>query len=71
MEEKLEKYEIIREISQLLESDPNAIPMELSMLDFLEEDELLKIRNGLLRQKEIRPKENQAWFDELVEKCGK
>ena len=65
------KEELIREIACLIESDPDAEPMSLDILSFMDEPDLITIREGLLKNKANRPKEHQAWFDELVDKCSK
>ena len=70
-EEKITKEEIVQEIAVLIESDPEAEPMSLDILDFMDEEDLLKIRDGLLKHKAARPQEHKAWFDELVDKCSK
>lgn len=70
-EEMPSKEEIIKEIARLIESDPESEPMSLDLLGFMDEPDLLTIREGLLRNKANRPQEHQAWFDELVDKCSK
>jgi len=59
------KKELIEEISKLIESDPNAIPMELNMLDFLSEDDLVSVLKNLYRSKDSRSEQNEVWFKEL------
>lgn len=70
-EENLSKEEIIDQIAQLIESDPEAEPMSLDLLGFMDAPDLITIRDGLLKNKANRPKEHEAWFDELVDKCSK
>jgi len=64
----VEKEELIQEIAKLVESDPNAIPLNLTLLDILSYEELVSVKNNLLKSKENRSAENDQWFDELVKK---
>ncbi len=64
----IEKKELIVEIAKLIESDKDAVPMDLSILEFMREDELISILKNLYRSKESRSQENEAWFDELCQK---
>lgn len=68
MNKELTKDEIIKEIAQMIESDPNATPMELNMLNFFSEEELLSILKNLYKSKENRSKENEEWFTQLCQK---
>ena len=62
------KEELIQEIAKMVESDPNATPMELSILEFLSEEELSSVLKNLYTSKENRSAENDIWFDELCRK---
>jgi hypothetical protein len=62
------KEELIQEIAKMVESDPNATPMELSILEFLSEEELSSVLKNLYKSKENRSAENDIWFDELCKK---
>lgn len=62
------KEELIQEIAKMIESDPDAIPMELSILEFLSEDELSSVLKNLYKSKDNRSQENDIWFDELCKK---
>lgn len=64
----IEKKELIVEIAKLIESDKDAVPMDLSILEYMREDELISILKNLYRSKENRSQENEAWFDELCQK---
>jgi len=64
----VEKEELIQEIAKLIESDPNAVPLNLTLLDILSYEELVSVKNNLLKSKENRSAENDQWFDELVKK---
>lgn len=66
--EKVNKEEIIQEIAKMIESDPNATPMQLNILECLSEEELLSILKNLYRSKENRSAENEEWFNELCKK---
>ncbi len=61
----LEKKEIIDEIAKLIESDPNATPMEPTVLEFLSEEELISVLKNLYKSKETRKEQNEEWFQEL------
>lgn len=62
------KKELIEEIAKLIESDPNATPMELSILEYLSQEELISILKNLYKSKENRSAENEAWFQKLCER---
>lgn len=68
MDNSLEKQALIKEIERLIESDPIAVASTFEMMEFLEMDDLISIHKGLVRSKENRSKENDAWFDELCKK---
>lgn len=68
MLENADKMALIEEIEQLIESDPNAPITSFSMLEFLEIDDLVSVRETLLRSKMNRSSENEKWFDELCRK---
>jgi len=59
------KKELIDEIAKLIESDPTAIPMELSLLDFLSEGDLKSVLKNLYKSKDSRSEQNEEWFKEL------
>ncbi|MBE0497302.1 MAG: hypothetical protein IBX45_12860 [Campylobacterales bacterium] len=63
------KTELAQEIARLIESDPQATPMAYDVLMVMEEADLVTIRDNLERTK--RTRNNEAWYDELVQKCGK
>ena len=62
------KNELIQEIAKMIESDPLAKPMELNILEFLSEEELMSVLKNLYTSKENRSAENDIWFDELCKK---
>ncbi len=68
MPENADKMALIEEIEKLIESDPNAPISSFSMLEFLELDDLVSVRETLLRSKTNRSAENEKWFDELCKK---
>jgi len=59
------KEELIKEIAKMVESDPNATPMELNLLEFLSEDDLVSVLKNLHKSKETRSEQNEEWFQEL------
>ncbi len=61
----VDKKEIIEEIAKLMESDPNATPMEPTVLEFLSEEELISVLKNLYKSKETRSEQNEEWFQEL------
>ncbi len=67
-EKSMDKQDLIKEIERLIESDPTAVIGTFEMMDLLEMDDLISIHKGLLKSKENRSKENDAWFDELCKK---
>ena len=68
MLENADKMALIEEIEKLIESDSNAPIASFSMLEFLELDDLVSVRETLLRSKMNRSSENEKWFDELCKK---
>ncbi len=63
----VDKKEIIEEIAKLMESDPNATPMEPTVLEFLSEEELISVLKNLYKSKETRSEQNEEWFKELCD----
>ena len=61
----VDKNEIIQEIAKLMESDPEATPMEPTVLEFLSEDELVSVLKNLYKSKETRSEQNEEWFTQL------
>jgi predicted HTH transcriptional regulator len=59
------KEELIEEIAKMIESDPDATPMELSVLEFLSEEDLTSVLKNLYKSKESRSEQNEEWFKEL------
>lgn len=59
------KEELIKEIAKMVESDPNAEPMELNVLEFLTEEDLKSVLKNLYKSKESRSEQNEDWFKEL------
>lgn len=60
-----DKKEIIEEIAKLMESDPNATPIEPTVLVFLSKEELISVLKNLYKSKETRSEQNEEWFQEL------
>jgi len=61
----VDKKEIIQEIAKLMESDPNATPIEPTVLEFLSEKDLVSVLKNLYKSKETRSEQNEEWFQEL------
>ena len=61
----VDKKEIIEEIAKLMESDPDATPMEPTVLEFLSEEDLISVLKNLYKSKETRSEQNEEWFQEL------
>ena len=59
------KDELIQEIAKLIESDPQATPMETTVLEFLSQEELVSVLKNLYKSKETRSQQNEKWFNEL------
>lgn len=59
------KEELIIEIEKMIESDPDATPMELRALELLSEDDLASVLKNLYKSKETRSEQNEEWFQEL------
>jgi FtsZ-binding cell division protein ZapB len=62
-----DKNAILDEIAQLLQVDA----AELGNLAYMDEEELAKIRDGLIKRRENRREEQEGWYDEWVIKCAK
>ncbi len=60
-----DKKELIKEIAKLMESDPNATPIEPTVLEFLSEEDLVSVLKNLYKSKETRSEQNEEWFQEL------
>ncbi len=63
----ISKSELIKEIAKLIETDPDTIPMEPTVLEFLSEDELISVLKNLYKSKETRSEQNEEWFKELCD----
>jgi len=63
-----DKSELIKEIAKLMESDPDATPMEPTVLEFLSEDDLISVLKNLYKSKETRSEQNEEWFAELCKR---
>jgi predicted HTH transcriptional regulator len=60
-----DKKELIEEIAKMIESDPDATPMELNLLELLSEYDLKSVLKNLYKSKETRSEQNEEWFKEL------
>jgi hypothetical protein len=66
-----EKKRLLAEIASLIQADKNSDIVELDAMEFMSEEELNAIKNSLLKRKENRRQEQEKWYDEWVQKCGK
>jgi len=67
-----EKEELLKEIQELIScNSENCIDINKDYLKYLDIDELIDIRDMLLRKKIYLKEETISWFDELYEKTKK
>lgn len=67
-----EKEELLQEIEELVSYDNNSsTTINKDYLKYLELEDLIGIRDDLLRQKIYLKEETINWFDELYEKTKK
>ncbi|NLO17153.1 MAG: hypothetical protein GX118_03075 [Arcobacter butzleri] len=67
-----EKEELLEEIQELIScNSENCIDINKDYLKYLDIDELIDIRDMLLRKKIYLKEETISWFDELYEKTKK
>ncbi len=69
--EKETKESIIMEIHDLLEFDQESRPIYLAVLDILDEDELIDVRNRMVENKQFLNEHTKNWLDEIYEKTKK
>ena len=67
----MDKNNIIMEISTLLESDSNAVPIDLKSLKILDNEELIKIKSSLAKSKNYRKEESKKWLNDIAKNCSK
>ncbi|QOG11356.1 hypothetical protein [Arcobacter sp. FWKO B] len=67
----IEKSELLREIEELMSYDGNSSFINKEYLRYLEIEDLISIRDELLRKKIYLKQETIEWFDELYEKTKK
>lgn len=67
-----EKLEILQEIEELMSYDNNpSSTINKEYIKYLEIEDLISIRDDLLRKKIYLKEETISWFDELYEKTRK
>lgn len=72
MKNSIEKLELLSEIEELMSYDKNnSTLINKEYLKYLELEDLIGIRDDLLRQKIYLKEETINWFDELYEKTKK
>lgn len=69
--EKETKESIIMEIHDLLEFDQESRPIYLAVLDILDDDELIDVRNRMVENKQFLNEHTKNWLDEIYEKTKK
>jgi hypothetical protein len=62
---------LLKEIANLLKSDENESDIPLDAMKFLSDDELMNIRDLLLKRKANRKDEQESWYNEWAQKCKK
>ena len=65
------KESILMEIHDLLEFDQESRPIYLAVLDILDEDELIDVRNRMVENKQFLNEHTKNWLDEIYEKTKK
>jgi|GEM_PF-687413 hypothetical protein len=68
MNNEIEKLEILAEIEELTTYDKTATPINKNYIQYLDLEDLISIRDDLLRKKIYLKEETISWFDELYEK---
>lgn len=65
------KTEIISQINELLEFDKNSKPISMQVIEILDLEELISMRDTMLENKKFLHDESQKWLDEIYEKTKK
>jgi len=65
------KEELLKEIAFLLKSHEKEEDISLDAMNFLNDEELVNIRDSLLKRKAERKKEQEIWYNEWAEKFKK
>lgn len=71
MNNEIEKLEILAEIEELTTYDTASTPINKNYIKYLDLEDLISIRDDLLRKKIYLKEETISWFDELYEKTKK
>lgn len=71
MNSETEKLELLAEIEELTSYDQTATPINKTYIQYLDLEDLISIRDVLLRKKIYLKEETISWFDELYEKTKK
>ncbi|MEW6552174.1 MAG: hypothetical protein AB7E13_05765 [Arcobacteraceae bacterium] len=71
MNSETEKLELLAEIEELTSYDQTATPINKTYIQYLDLEDLISIRDDLLRKKIYLKEETISWFDELYEKTKK
>ncbi|MFV0480577.1 MAG: hypothetical protein ACK5LP_01205 [Campylobacteraceae bacterium] len=65
------KDTLLLEISSLIKASADEMPINLEIMRFMEIDELINIKESLIRRKENRKNEQEDWYKEWTDKCSK
>ncbi|MDR0467607.1 MAG: hypothetical protein LBG67_02010 [Campylobacteraceae bacterium] len=65
------KEELLKEIAFLLKANEGEEDISLEVMNFLNDEELINIRDAILRRKINRKEEQEIWYNEWVEKFKK
>ena len=65
------KEEFLKEIAFLLKANEGEEDISLEVMNFLNDEELINIRDALLKRKINRKEEQEIWYNEWVEKFKK
>lgn len=66
-----DKEEILKEISELLKASENESETPLDVMHFLSFEELVSIRDSLIKRKANRKEEQESWYNEWAQKFKK
>ncbi|MDR1554991.1 MAG: hypothetical protein LBS39_03070 [Campylobacteraceae bacterium] len=65
-----DKKILLNEIASLIEADTDDNVLDLGIMEYMNFEELVSIRDSLQNKKNRRKQEQEKWYDEWVEKCG-
>ncbi|MDR1976705.1 MAG: hypothetical protein LBQ18_06905 [Campylobacteraceae bacterium] len=65
-----DKDSVLKEIAALIEADGKGV-LELEVMKFMSLEELTSIKESLIKRKNNRKDEQESWYKEWTQKCGK